>query len=278
MYRAGFEFSYLYPFSTAYYRKFGYESCVQRYACTLDLGLLDPPPRSGSFRLLEPGSSLTDSIRAVDRVWEERFNMAVRHRAEDYAWAEKADPFHTAEYTYVCLNAAGEPTAYTSFKTENQPDGRNLICRRLCFTDRAGFESLLQLFKSLSADHRYAKFDLPAEPAMQYLLPEWSLGAAQWTVKPAGMLRVINVRAALEKARFRGSGDLVLKIRDSFIPENDGSFSVHFSDGRAASVAPTSAEPDAELDIPAFSALIAGVCDVAEAAQWTRALGVGEGA
>ena len=37
LYREGYVFSYLYPFSTAYYRKFGYESCVQRYLAVLDL-------------------------------------------------------------------------------------------------------------------------------------------------------------------------------------------------------------------------------------------------
>ena len=31
MYGSGYDFSYLYPFSTAYYRKFGYENCVQKY-------------------------------------------------------------------------------------------------------------------------------------------------------------------------------------------------------------------------------------------------------
>ena len=42
LYREGYVFSYLYPFSTAYYRKFGYESCVQRYLAVLDLRQLRP--------------------------------------------------------------------------------------------------------------------------------------------------------------------------------------------------------------------------------------------
>lgn len=50
LYREGYVFSYLYPFSTAYYRKFGYESCVQRYLAVLDLRQLRRrsfPARSG---------------------------------------------------------------------------------------------------------------------------------------------------------------------------------------------------------------------------------------
>ena len=51
MYGSGYDFSYLYPFSTTYYRKFGYENCVQKYGWTVDLSLLNPPKEGGSFRL-----------------------------------------------------------------------------------------------------------------------------------------------------------------------------------------------------------------------------------
>lgn len=272
LYRAGYDFSYLYPFSTAYYRKFGYESCVQRLACAVDLSLLPSAPEEGSFRLAEPGGALKDSIRAVDRVWEQRFNMAVRHGEGDYAWVEKADPYRTAEYTWLWFDGAGTPGAYASFKTEVQPDGRNLVCRRFCFLDREGFAALLRLMKSMAADHRFVKCELPGEPALQYLLPEWSLGAAQWTVKPAGMLRVVNVKSVLEKARFRGSGSLVLQIRDPLIGENDGCFALRFAEGKAVSVEQSAAPPDAALEISAFSALIAGVCDFSEARRWMPGL------
>lgn len=58
LYREGYVFSYLYPFSTAYYRKFGYESCVQRYLAVLDLRQLRPAEFSGSFRLARGGDML----------------------------------------------------------------------------------------------------------------------------------------------------------------------------------------------------------------------------
>lgn len=274
LYREGYDFSYLYPFSTAYYRKFGYESCVQRYACTLDLAMLPSTPEEGSFRLAEGGPSLVEGVRAVDRVWEQRYNMAVRHGPEDYAWVEKAEPYRTADYTWLWLDGAGTPRAYASFKTELQPDGRNLVCRRFCFLDRAGFAALLRLMKSMAADHRYVKCELPAEPALLYQLPEWSLGAVQWAAKPAGMLRVVNVKSVLEKARFRGAGSLVLQIRDPLIPENDGCFALRFAEGKAISVEKSSLAPDAELEISAFSALIAGVCDFPEARRWMPGLRV----
>lgn len=273
MYTAGYDFSYLYPFSTGYYRKFGYECCVQKYHTAIHLGLLNPPPTSGILRLAESSDPMTEAIRAIDSIWEKTYNMMVLHQDADYAWTKKAYPAATQEFTYVYFGS-GMPKAYTTFKKEDQPDGRNLICSRFCFTDKEGFWGLMQLFKSLSADHMYVKFHLPAGAGMQYLMSEWSLGAAQWEIQPAGMVRVINVKRVLEKARYIGSGSLTLKIHDPQIKENNCSFAVAFRAGRAISVEMTQAEPDAVLSIQAFSALLAGVCDFADAAQWFSGLEV----
>lgn len=266
MYANGYDFSYLYPFSTAYYRQFGYESCVQKYAWTVDLGQLHPPKMDGTFRLAEKHRPLTAAIRSIDAVWESHFNMMVLHSEEDYGWTEKADPAGKVEFTYVYFSADGTPKAYTTFRIAAEADGRNLNCSRFCFADKEGFAGLLGLFKSLSADHAYAKFLTPAIPALQYLMPEWSLGAAKWSILAnGGMVRAVNVKNVLQKAKYQGCGRLTLSILDDQIPENTGVYAVSFSDGRAVSVETTDEAPDAVLSIPAFSALIAGVCDFSEA-------------
>lgn len=274
LYANGYDFSYLYPFSTGYYRKFGYECCVQKYRVCVHLGLLTPPETGGALRLAEPGSPLTGSIRAVDAAWEARYNMMVQHREEDYKWTEKLDPAVKQEFTYVYFSAEGTPKAYTTFTKADQSDGRNLTCSRFCFVDREGFAGLMGLFKSLSSDHTLVKFMLPASAAMQYLMPEWSMGAASWSVQPAGMVRAVNAESVLKKARYAGDGSVVLRIADPQIEENNRSFAVRFSENRAVSVEETREPPDAVLSIPAFSALISGVCDLPEAAEWMNGLEV----
>lgn len=266
MYRLGYDFSYLYPFSTAYYRKFGYESCVQKFSWRVDLHLLNPPQADGYFRLAEKHCPLTDDIRVLDQLWERHFNMMVRHGAEDYKWAEESDPAVKQEFTYVWFDAENKPKAYTTFRLANEQDGRNLVCSRFCFADREGFWGLMQLFKSLSADHQYVKFATPALPSLQYLLPEWSLGAVTWDLlHNAGMVRVINVQQVLKKARYLGSGQVTLEIQDGNIPENNGSFSVMFSDGAAVSVERSTGKADVAMALPTFSAMICGVCDFEDA-------------
>lgn len=264
MYGSGYDFSYLYPFSTAYYRKFGYENCVQKYGWTVDLSLLNPPKEGGSFRLAEKGCPMTAEIRALDAIWESHYNMMVLHGDEDYDWTRKCDPAVKQDFTYVCFDAAGKPNAYTTFRLANEPDGRNLVCSRFCFADKGGFDELMRLYKSLSSDHRFVKFSTPANPAMQYFMPEWSLGAVSWSVQSAGMVRAVNVKSVLEKARYIGSGTVCVAVQDSQIPENNDSFAVTFADGRAESVT-RGGEADVVMTVPTFSALIAGVWDFAEA-------------
>lgn len=266
MYGLGYDFSYLYPFSTAYYRKFGYESCVQKLEWAVNLGLINPSKAEGTFRLAEKHRPLTEAIREIDSVWEQHFNMMVQHREEHYQWANDTDPAVKQEFTYVWFNAENTPKAYTTFKLANEPDGRNLVCSRFCFVDKEGFAGLMQLFKSLASDHTYVKFATPALPSLQYLLPEWSLGTVKWNLlSNAGMVRVINVENVLKKARYLGSGRCVLEIQDPQIPENNGCFTVTFADGKAMSVERTREDADAVMGISAFSALIAGVCDWNEA-------------
>lgn len=272
MYDEAYDFSYLYPFSTCYYRKFGFENCVQRYQVTVDLGLLKPETVTGRFVLAEPEAPLTDAIRSVDAQWEKEFNMMVCHTDRSYDWSRKTDPVRKQEFTYVYFNEAGEPRAYTSFRMQMQPDGRNLVCSRMAFLDREGYNGLMALFKSLSADHALVKFQIPAIPAMEYLMPEWSLGAARWELLPAGMVRVINVEQVLRKAAYLGSGEAVIAVSDPQIPQNDHTFRVIYRDGRAVSVEQTEAVPQAAMRIETFSALICGVLPLNEAARWMSGL------
>ena len=274
MYREGYVFSYLYPFSTAYYRKFGYESCVQRYLTVLDLRQLRQAAFSGSFQLARGGDALLPAVRQLDEAWEARYNMMVQHTEADYRWLLEANPAGKQEFIYVAFSETGEPLGYAAFKKQDEPDGRNLVCSHFRFSGKDGFAALLHLFSRFASDHRFVKFRLPCSTAMQYLLPEWSLGAARWELQGAGMVRVVNAEAALRAARYRGSGSVTLRLHDAQIEENNTCFAVRFEDGRAVSVARADAQPDAALEISTFSALLCGVCDFAEARQYFSGLEV----
>lgn len=266
LYAKGYDFSYLYPFSTAFYRKFGYESCVQKYQWIVNLPLLELPGPEGCFRLVQRHRPMTEEIRLLERRWEQHFNMMVRHEDDAWQWTREADPAVSREYTYVSFDAAGLPNGCATFTMEDGPEGENPVCSRFVFTDKAGFTGLMQVFRSMSADHVCVRFQTPAIPAVQYLVSEWGRDTVRWELlHNCGMVRVINVCRVLEQARYLGSGQAVLEIRDPQIPENNRRFHVTFADGAAVSVEATAQPADIVLSIAAFSALIVGVCDFHEA-------------
>lgn len=261
LYAEGREFSYLYPFSTGYYLQFGYQRCVQLLSAKVDLLQLQVPKTSGRFRLAESRDPMLEAVRQVDQVWERQFNMMVRREKQHYTWLLGSDPAVRQEFTYVFFDSQGIPKGYTTFRVD---EAQALRCSRFIFTDPEGFRGLLQIFQSLRADHRYVHFSIPMLPAIAYLLPEWSLGAVAWTVSPHGMVRVVNVQQVLQKARYQGSGQIVLDIQDPLIPENNGAFAVTFQNGQALTVESTQAPPDAVMTIGTFSALICGVFDAVQ--------------
>lgn len=267
MYEYGAVFSYLYPFSTAYYRKFGYELGCERRRYKLLISLLPKGKAEGTCHLVEEGSGLMEDIRKVYKVWQEKYNMMVVGEEFEFGWVEKANPPKDQEFTYVYRSVNGEPKGYMSLCKVDEPDGRNLRANRFFFTDGEGLSGLLHLVISLAADHRYVTVDLPQQPDLQTLLPEWSMGASQCQSIPWGMVRVVNVKKALEMARTCGDGNVVVEITDAQIAQNNGRFLVACRDGRVESVTLTEQAPDCSMGIADFSRLVLGVYGV-DALEW----------
>lgn len=262
MYKNGFAFSYLYPFSTAYYRKFGYEMGCESISYHVKLSSLRPFDVSGNCTLAEPGNLMTDEIKQIYRTLQGKYNMMIANEDWEFAWIAKSNPVKDQTFTYVYQAADGTPKGYVSLKQSIEPDGRNISCTRFCPVDAEGIKGLLNLLISLGSDHDYATFKLPVNMDMSLILPEWAGGAAR-ELDFSGMVRVINAKKVLLGARYRGTGSIVLALTDKQIAENNGQFLIEFKDGRAVRVEKVS-QPDFDvsMDINAFSRLIIGTRDV----------------
>jgi len=274
----GFYLSYLYPFSTEFYRKFGYELGCDWVKWRLRLAGMPRPDVAGSWKLAEPGSKVLADIVAVDRLREARYNCMVRAGASEYLFL-RDDPFVTRRYCYVYYNAEGVPKGWMTVA----PGNGEMDCPRFVFNDREGFLGLLALLMRLSADHSHATIYLPDDVELRGDIPEWSFGNVTRDVEQKGMVRAMNVQALLGMARMRGEGSLRIAVNDPQIPENTGCFEVSF--GREEQEAPAFVSgalaghldlpeprfngvrrvedaPDIELTIQDFSRLIVGCCDL----------------
>lgn len=263
MYQDGVAFSYLYPFSTAYYRKFGYEMGCEKMQYHVRLSSMERFETSGSIHLLEPGKLLPEEIRQIYRTWQENYNMMVINEDFEYAWVGRSNPVKDQEFTYVYRSGTGIPMGYMTVKTVHEPDGRNLNCTRFCFTCGEGLKGLFQVLLALGSNHEYVTLTLPTDVDMSLFFPEWSSGASARKLY-AGMVRVVNVETVLKGARYIGSGKVSISISDGQIKENNGVFEVAFQDGRAVSVQKVCGNGDVDMDmgINEFSHLIIGNGDV----------------
>ncbi len=258
LYRQGFLLSALYPFSDAFYRRFGYELGCACNEWRVKLSAIPAWEIPGSWVLLKPGEDLKDEIRAVNRRFEAMRNMMVHTVPADEAWIARANPFTDREYTYLYRSADGAPSAFVTWKPADEAEGRCLRCSRFVFTDAAGFRALLSLLRGLSADFAHARFLLPLDVEPGSLLPEWSFGSVLVTRHEWPMVRVIRAEDALRLLKPAGSGRCVLSLTDGQIPENCGRFAVDFRPDGDNAVTCTDEAPDADMTIAAFSRLAVG--------------------
>lgn len=256
--------SYLYPFSTAFYRRFGYELGCAANRWKIALRSVPKQAVGGTWQLLERGAALRSAIEAIDRSWQARYNCMVRCEDIEYTWIAQANPFADRSYTYVYFRSGGEPAGYLTCRPVTDAGDRTLECTRMAFDGPEGLQGLLALLKTMEADHSHAVMTLPEDIELGGVLPEWSFGDVQCQRAWKGMVRVVNVQRALELARMRGEGSLVLELSDAQIPQNSGRYRVRFAPGIPNTVERTQASPDVILGIQDFSRLILGGCDASD--------------
>ena len=191
--------SYLYPFSNAFYRRFGYELACDKVRWRLKLDGLPGADAAGRWRLSEPGNDLSAHIRAIDLRRNARYNCAVFGGDTEYRWVAE-NPFVKRDYTYVYFDESDAPSAYACVRAR---PGEDLNCVRSAFVDRRGLAGLLALFRRFAADHSHAVLDMPADADPRALLPEYSLGTVERTVVQWGMARVVNARKLLSLMKKR---------------------------------------------------------------------------
>ena len=253
----GDAFSYLFPFSTAYYSQFGYVPGCRSITWNLQLDELKKISAPGTIERYEPGQPVSDYMAVYEKV-ARSFNFMVKR--EELHWKPfiEADPYQEKRYTYL-YRESGVPKAYVTFRKEQAAGQTVMACDDFVFFDAAGLYGLLNFSKKFAANYEVLRLFLPVECSITALLPELvDFQLPRHTLHFFGMARVINVRRVLENAAYLGSGSTVVKIVDDFCPWNDGVFSLCFQDGEFVSMENTNKGPDIDLPISWFTSLITG--------------------
>lgn len=268
MYENGFTFSYLYPFSTQYYRKFGYEVGAEARRWVMPLADIRPKDVGGTIEQIFPGDDFSPLLEVYDACFADCNMSAVRDRYD--AGLEKAKLMEEHRYVYVWRNEAGAPRGLMIAHKTREDGAVVMDCNHtfgaqnengFLFCDMEALSALLFFVKSaFSADYDKIRFTTRREIDLTSLVGENN--SASCSMFWNGMLRVVNVRRVLENCNCRGTGCVRIAVEDTILPENCGTWKLTFAPGQVNFVEKTEEQPDVSMTINAFSALICGVRDV----------------
>ena len=255
----GFAFSYLYPFSQAYYRQFGFEASDFVQDWQIRLSALKTHDPGGTIEQLFPG----DDLSPLTVIYNEFFkdcNLSVIRKEFDPSLPEQ-DLLGQQRYLYLWRNGNGQPRGF--FLSKKQ--GRAMECAarfpmRNAFLalDVQAYEALFHFVRTAFSSHYdEIHLKLPDYIPLSYLVSEGN-GIISCQRHSNGMVRAVSVPLVLENCRCKGSGRIKIAVSDPVLPENTGTWALEFAEGLPNRVSLTAEAPDISLPIGTFSALICG--------------------
>ncbi len=258
MYEKGVVYSYLYPFSHVYYRKFGYELNMRRRIYPIPITALKGFEQSGTLKMVSDLMDRSSVISVYDQFILDK-NLAV-HRTERL-WNRffEKDPYKDNVYLYLWFNAQGEPKGYIQFRPEKQPGGSNTLqVQELVWLGYSALKGILSFMGGLSAQADQMVWKAPDFVDLLPLFKEpYDI---KQEIETFGMNRIVNVAKALEGTLTpMEAGELTLEIKDDFFGRNSGNYTLAWEKGRSE-VMKGQKSPDLTCDVQTLTQLITGFC------------------
>ena len=256
MYENGYVFSYLYPFSHIYYRKFGYEHNMTVTSCSIPISSLRQFAQTGRMCMVTDDTEK----KLVKTLYEEYIkdkNLAVIRT--DKLWNRRFDndPYRDNVYLYIWYNSRNEARGYIQYHSERSGGIKtDFVVRELVWLDT---EALKGIFAFMGKFGSQVDKLIWKAPSYIKLLPffeePYDIGQE---IHMSGMNRVVNVQKAFELMSLpEGKGETVISVEDAFFPVNTGNYRIVWNDGER-SVQKTDAGPDLACSVQALSQLITG--------------------
>ena len=259
-YRNGEVISTLYPFSHAFYRKFGYETARWRNDYEFAPSVLSGYRFSGSAELWKPGDP-ADEYTALYNRFAERFNLAMRR--DDGMMLErhlKGEYYKDRKFCYL-LREGGTPVAYLIFQDIRNDPAAILSVRDMAWKGRAGLNAILGFLARFTADYGTIRLFLPSVLDLLSVIRAPRAYDIHEKARQNYMIRVVNVRRLLEVIRKPDGCRFVIRTEgDMHVPENNGVWAVS-----GEGVAPTDEAPDLTVSIQALGQLASGCASLSEA-------------
>lgn len=257
-------FSTLYPFSCAYYRKFGYEIAYMHKVIEIDIMPFTKYPfPKDSVRFWKKEEGLAD-IKAVYEEFRKGRNYAIKRN--DWCWErmmpKDEDPYVTKNYTYIHYDSGGKPDSYLRFQPDRRVGGEAVInIAELAWASLEGLYAMFGFIGGLRPQlDKVVWRGMPMDLDIYSMIPEArdvkdiTKGSSD-TV----MTRIVDLPAvlALLKPPSQAKGRVVIEVLDKSLPSNTGKYAISWENGRL-SVEKSSQNPDMSTTIEAMAQMLTG--------------------
>jgi len=256
----GQTFSFLFPFSRQYYRKFGYELCSFNNIATIPIDQFSGYPYPQNIQQHEPDDDITPFMQIYEQFAENR-NLSIVRDSKRWQTMLNRDPYKNYEFTYLNRDENGTPNAYVLYSpiliegASSEPWHRMLI-KELCWTTPAGLHNIFGFLAKLSPEYASVQWKVPCGINAHSLFP----GKISLTETGDGMNRILDVTAGLSTLRApQGSGKLNLEITDTFWSSNSGTYVVEWESGNLTVNKTTSSNIDMATGIETLAQLVPGL-------------------
>ena len=257
-YADGEVISTLYPFSHAFYRKFGYETVCWKNVYEFSPAVLRGYVFGGKVRQWKTGDPVGEWTKLYN-AFASSFNLAISRDDARMGKHLEGVFYKDRKFGYM-LWEDGRPVAYLIFQDIRHDPQAILEVQDLAWDGPAGFRAILGFLSRFSADYGTIRLFLPRNIELLSLIRSPLAYDIQKTTDQAYMIRVINAVKALEAIRKPEGCSFVIRISDEMIPENNGTWKV-----TAGGVSPTEEEPDLCVSERALGQLVCGAVSLAEA-------------
>ena len=258
-YRNGEMISTLYPFSHAFYRKFGYETVRWRNDYEFEPSVLGGYRFDGTAELWKTGCPVSEYTELYNR-FAAGFNLAIRRDDDMMLKHLKGEYYKDRKFCYL-LREEGKPVAYLIFQDIRHDPAAILSVEDLAWDGRAGLYAILGFLARFTADYGTIRLFLPASLELLSVIRSPRAYDINQKARQDYMIRAVNAQKLLEIIQKPDDSCFVIRIEgDSLIPENNGTWAVS-----GDSAVPSEEEPNLTVSIQAFGQLAAGSVSLSEA-------------
>lgn len=253
LHAANYPLAALYPATTAFYRKTGFERASTRTMYEMRLDAINARERTIDAVAVEAADE-----RILRQVYAQRArNAAGNLDRPDMMWRNYLEPREQTAHKFLVLRD-GQPEGYVIFLQStfvpNQPP-KPLIVHDVCALSAAATERILTLL----ADHRSVLGKMQWIGAPLDLLTFANAEQAQQSTRSFDlMLRLVDVPAAFAARGYCPgvTAELQLEVFDDVLPWNNGRFTISIADGRAETQ--PGGEGHIRIDVRTLAAIYSG--------------------